>query len=136
MTEAPPPTDGDPEDTHGGNFWGWLRDHKNGALHSELSEKLAELGLAVLEHEKQGSLTLTITVKPTKDGATTFVTDDVKSNVPTADRGGSIMFVDEDGSLVRQNPRQMSLPMRVVKETQAGEPVVIDTETGEVRELG
>lgn len=117
-----------------GNFWGWLREHKGGALHSELGEKLAELTTACIEHNGSGSLTLQIKVKSSGDDQTVFIKDDIKSNVPQADRGGSIMFVGDDGSLSRENPRQMSLPMRVV-ETQQGEPVVLDTNTGEVRSI-
>ncbi len=131
MTEnTTPPVDDKPT----GNFWGWLREHKQGALHSELSEKLAELALACLEHEKAGSLTLTINVRDSGDGSTVFVSDDLKAKIPTADRGGSIMFASDDGTLSRQDPRQMTLPMKVV-ETDAGEPVVLDTATGEVRSI-
>lgn len=122
------------EETPVGNFWGWLREHKNGALHSELSEKLAELTVACIEHNKSGTLTLSIKVKSSGDAATVMITDEVKSNVPTADRGGSIMYVAEDGSVSRQNPRQLSLPLRVI-ETDTGEPVTLDEQTGEIRSI-
>jgi hypothetical protein len=124
-------TESDIADVPAGNFWGWLREHKNGALHAELSEVLAEVTSAVLEHEKVGSLTLKVTVAPTKDGRTVFVTDEVKSTIPKADRGGSIMFADADGNLSRRDPRQMELTMRVV-ERDNGDPIVIDGTTGEV----
>ena len=116
------------------NFWTWLREHKQGALHGELSEQLSELVSAVLEHNKAGTLTIKISVAPTKDGSTVFVSDDVKASVPTADRGGSIMFADDEGNLSRNNPRQMELPMRVI-ETVDEQPVEVDTTTGEVKEL-
>ncbi len=135
MTNVPPPIEGDPEDVQRGNFWGWLRDHKNGALHAELSEALAEVSLASMEHGKVGTLTLKISVKPTKDGSTVYVADDLSVNPAKADRGVAIMFANEDGSLTRHNPNQMSMPMRVVKELSNGEPVIIETDTGVVKEI-
>jgi hypothetical protein len=117
-----------------GNFWGWLREHKQGALHSELSEALAEVTNAVLEHGKVGSLTLKISVAPTKDGITVFVSDDLTVKAPQADRGGSIMFADHDGNLTRRDPRQLEMPMRVV-ELENGDPIVVDATTGEVRDI-
>lgn len=116
-------------------FWSWLREQRHGALHAELGETLAEVVQAVIEQGKNGSVTLSIKVAPTKDGASVFVTDDVKKNVPTADRGGSIMFAAANGELTRNDPRQLSLERFHVVETATKEPVVVDTDTGEIREI-
>jgi hypothetical protein len=117
-------------------FWSWLREHKRGSLHSELSEELATLIAAVQEHEKAGSLTLKISVAPASDGRMVVVTDDVTSKIPQADRGASLFFTDEAGGLHREDPMQMKLDteLRVV-ETSSGDPVVIEATTGEVVEL-
>lgn len=89
-------------------FAAFLQEQRRGALHSELSEALQELVLAVEEHRKAGSLTLTVSVKPFGDG-TVAVTDKLKLSVPEGERGSGIFFVDADGNLVRNDPRQMKI---------------------------
>lgn len=90
-------------------FADFLLEQRRGLLHHELSEGLNELLEAVLEHGKNGSLTLTVTVKPAGAGdMTVFVTDDVKVKKPEGDRPASLFFVDDDRNLTRENPRQMS----------------------------
>lgn len=90
-------------------FAAWLQEQRKGSLHSELSDALAELGLACLEHQGAGAITLTIKAKPNKDGVSLTVTDDVKTKLPQADRGAAIFFADSDGNLSRNNPRQDEL---------------------------
>lgn len=113
----------------------FLQEHKRGALAGELAATLQEVVAAVIEHGKKGSVTLKLDVAPSKDGMTVFVTDDVKKSVPKADRGGSIMFPDAKGNLHRSDPNQMRLERFHVVETAAEEPVVVDTATGEIREI-
>lgn len=117
------------------SFWTWLREHKRGSLHTELSEELAKVIAAVQEFEKPGALTLKITVAPASDGRMVIVTDDVSSKVPKADRGASLFFADESGGLHREDPTQMRFEELRVVETAEAEPVVIDASTGEVVEL-
>jgi hypothetical protein len=95
-------------------FGSWVAEQRQGALHAELTEKLAELTAACVELEKKGTLTLKITVEPQKDKVTLFVTDDVKVAAPVADRPSALYFADADGSLRREDPRQMKLPLREV----------------------
>lgn len=113
----------------------FFQQHRRGALQAEIEEELQELNLAVLEHGKKGSLTITIGVAPSKDGMTVFVTDDLKVNKPKADRGGSIMFPDAKGNLHRSDPNQMRLERFHVVETKNDDAVVVDTATGEVKEV-
>jgi len=115
-------------------FATFLAEHKRGALAHELAEKLQDVVSAVMEHEKKGSLTLKLEVAPTKDGMTVYVSDDIKTNIPEADRGASIMFPDEKGNLHRQDPNQLELGKFHVVETNDAAPVVVDTATGEVVE--
>lgn len=117
------------------NFFAWLREQRSGALHDELGQELAALTAAVIEHGKKGTLTLKIGVSPTKDGMTVFVTDDVIVSAPKADRGGSIMFPDAAGQLHRSNPNQLTIDRMHVVQTEDDDPVVVDTTTGEVREI-
>lgn len=118
-------------------FADWLRDHKKGELHAELSEALADAALASLEHRKTSTVMLKITLKPNQDGVTLFVGDDVTKNLAKGDRGGSTFYCDDEGNMSRSDPRQMSLddqPLRVV-ETSDGEAVVLDADTGEVQQI-
>lgn len=91
----------------------WLLEQRNGILHSELSERLQELTLAVMEHEKTGTLTLVIKIAPAETiDAAMVISDEVKSKVPEADRGASLFYGDTAGNLSRRDPRQPQLPFQ------------------------
>lgn len=96
-------------------FHDWLREHRNGATHDELSDALQELVAAVAEEGKAGKLTLTISLKPadTKDGAL-YVSDDIKISPPRRSKSGSIFFVSPDNTLIREDPRQPKLELREI----------------------
>lgn len=96
-------------------FAAWLQEQRNGALHTELSEALAEVAAAALEHNKPGKVTLTISVKPAAVGQpTVFVADEVKTVIPQAEKPTSLFFADGRGNLTRRDPRQAELPLRDV----------------------
>ena len=101
-------------------FAAFVQEQRNGGLHGELSEALTKLVAAVGEIEKKGTLVLTLTVTPNRDGQTVVVTDKVKVTLPESERGAAIYFFDEEGNLSRQNPRQIELPLR---EASRGEAV-------------
>jgi hypothetical protein len=96
-------------------FMDWLREHKNGALHDELSDGLQELVAAVMEEGKAGTLTLTIKVGPfgKGDGALQ-VAAEAKVKPPKAPAGVSIFFATPENNLVRQDPRQQSMELREI----------------------
>lgn len=94
-------------------FMAVLREQRNGMTHSELTDSLSEVVQAVLETGKAGSLTLTMKVSLSGDGAV-IVTDDVKVKVPQPERKGSVFFADQFGNLSRSNPNQPELPLREV----------------------
>lgn len=136
MTET---TNGDESGAEpvGGVMFTFLREQRSGATCSELDETIRELTKAVQEHGKSGSVTLTIKVKPLRNSANGVeILDDINKAIPEADRGGSIMFVDENGRLHRSDPNQLQFdqPLKVI-ETNAGEPVMLNEGTGEVREI-
>lgn len=96
-------------------FSQFLIEQRGGALHGELSEKLQELVAAVAEHDKGGTLSLTITVKPAGTGTSMYVVaDEVKVKTPLGERGASLFFADGEGNLSRSDPRQPELPLREV----------------------
>jgi hypothetical protein len=93
----------------------FLGEHRNGALHDELSDKLQELVAAVATEEKGGTITLKISVKPANagNGALT-VTDEIKVTAPKVTKSGSIFFVSPENNLIREDPRQHRLDLREV----------------------
>lgn len=94
----------------------FLIEQRNGALHAELSDALADVVKAVQDHHKAGAVSLTITVKPGAKGtATLVVTDDVKVKAPRGERPAAMFFADADGNLSRNDPRQTELPLRRVE---------------------
>ena len=98
-------------------FAAFLQEQRRGALHGELSERLQELVLAVEEHRKAGTLTLTLSVKPNGNGVVT-ISDKVVVKVPEGERGSSIFFTDEAGNLVR-DPRGQTTIDDAVAEARA-----------------
>lgn len=103
-------------------FAAWLQEQRNGLLHSELSDKLAELVETIQEHEKSGTLTLTISIRPSKVYGAVEIEDTVKVKAPEADRDAGLFFADSHGNLSRRDPRQPELPLRDASASAAESP--------------
>ena len=88
----------------------------NGATLGELSEALNKVVANVRATGKAGSITLTLKVAPASKGSTDVlvVESQVKTKLPEPDRGVTIFFATADNTLVRNDPRQQQLPLRVV----------------------
>lgn len=93
-------------------FMDFLREHRSGATHEDLSDRLQELVAAVSEENKGGKLVLTITVKPMGKGDGLEVGADIKLAPPLPVPGTSIFFASVDNNLVRQDPRQQAMELR------------------------
>lgn len=104
-------------------FAKFVQEQRQGSLHAELSDALAELAQAVLTLEKKGTLTLKLTATPSKDGATVILSDEVKTSIPQPARGAGIFFVDDIGNISRENPRQQRLPLVEAVDRRTGEIV-------------
>jgi hypothetical protein len=88
-------------------FADWLREQSNGRTHDELSEALADVTQAVTDTGKKGTLTLTVTIAPVKNGGGALVVSDaVKTAAPKPDRRTSVFYSDINGNLTREDPRQ------------------------------
>lgn len=99
-------------------FTAFLHEQRGGVLHAELTDELAKLVAKVSEHEKGGTLTLKITVKPEADGAVK-VSDEIAVKAPRPAARPSLFFTDSAGNLSRRNPRQPELPLREVQTPEA-----------------
>lgn len=95
-------------------FMDFLREHRNGVTHDELSDALQELVAAVAEEGKSGSMTFTINIKPMGKSDGLEVSAEVKVKPPKTTPGVSIFFASPDNNLVRQDPRQQSMELREV----------------------
>lgn len=97
-----------------------LQQIAKGAAHQKLSEELADLVVAVGEFQKKGTLTITISVEPTKGTETLTVSATHAVKAPQATEA-SIFFFDESGNLTRHDPRQTEAPLREVGVARRGE---------------
>lgn len=97
-----------------------LQEIAKGRAHARLSEALADLVIAVAETDKKGTLTLTISVEPTKGMDNLTVSANCVVKLPT-EQQASIFFADESGQLSRNDPRQIEAPLREVGVAHRGE---------------
>lgn len=92
----------------------------SGGTYDELGQALGELVEAVQTTRKAGTLKLSLKVSP--NGVNSVkIADDVTVKLPAPDRATSVMFVDEDMSLRRSDPRQPKLPLKQVSGPEAAE---------------
>lgn len=81
---------------------------RHGDLNDELDEKIAELIAECKATGKTGELILKLKIKPGTSGqAEIFDTVDLK--LPKPARETSILFINDDASLQREDPRQRTL---------------------------
>lgn len=95
-------------------FMDFLREHRNGVTHDELSDALQELVAAVTSEERGGTLTVTLSVKPIGKSDGLEVGAKVTIKAPQPHPGVSIFFPTPENNLVRQDPRQQSMELRPV----------------------
>ena len=94
-------------------FTGVLMNYGNGALDELLVSDLQDVVLAVMRTGKTGTLTLKIKVSQNSDN-TVELDANVTPNKPAGSVGKALFFPDEEGRLLRQDPRQPALPFREI----------------------
>lgn len=90
-----------------------------GRFIDEASEKLAELIRAVNESGRTGKVELIIGVKKATRGGAMHVTGKVKLTKPAEEPMEAMLFSDEEGRLLTEDPKQQKLDLRVVEEKSA-----------------
>ena len=110
------------EKPSGNSFMRVMQDFRAGASLDELSEGLHDLVSKVKETGKGGSIVYTIKVKPASKGVgfSVLITDDVNVKCPKLERDSGIFYATDENNLVRENPAQKNLDLKVVP---AAEPV-------------
>ena len=98
----------------GNNFVAVLTQLHRGTAVADASEGLAEVVRAVRENGKKGKLTLTIAVVPLSKGDAVDLVCEVTTKTPKPNKGSSLFFVADDGTLVRNDPRQGELKLTVL----------------------
>lgn len=87
-----------------------LASMRNGAANDAATAELEKLVKAVQETGKKGNVTLKFNVQKLKDGDTELQVEiKVASSIPVSDIPKGIYYGDDNGSLHRTDPRQMSL---------------------------
>ncbi len=87
-----------------------LNSLRYGLLMDELSLKLEDCVKAATETGKMATLTLNLKIKPEAQGAQIFITDEIKTKIPTLAKEATIFFPEDSGNLLRSDPRQTTLP--------------------------
>lgn len=105
------------------SFESVLRLQRRGALLTELSEKLQQAVLAVREHTKEASVTLTFKIAPANaDASALSVLDEVKVKLPEARKANTLFYATDDGRLVREDPNQSEMDLKIAPKPTAVVP--------------
>lgn len=89
-------------------FSDWLADYGKGALDDKLTAALREVAEQVVLLDKNGTITLKLTLAPKAGGV--IVAPRVSFQAPEGKEGGQFFYVTSDGSLSRRDPNQPTLP--------------------------
>lgn len=98
-----------------------LAELREGLMLDELADAIQNAVTAVRASGKPSRVVLSLTVRPVKQSGGTVVAidDDVKVKLPPLEKGGTLLFADDDGVLTRHNPKQPQLPLREVAHVSA-----------------
>ncbi len=98
-----------------GRFISTLQAYNEGECLTDLSEETRKLAEAVLMTGKPGSVTLKLTFKPAStSGAALVIEDEISTKLPKVNKRSAIFFVDPAFNLLRDNPKQLGLDLKVV----------------------
>lgn len=89
-----------------------LREIRKGRPVEEATNALADVVRAVDETGKEGSVTITLKVKPTKHGGPEKqLICEIKAKKPICDIAAAVFFSDDEGDLFRVDPRQEEMQL-------------------------
>ena len=108
-----------------GNFIALLQGKTGGVMLHDLDEQLAALVRSVQMTRKGGTLTYKVKISPNAK-AGVKIDDELSIKEPKAEAGVSFFFADEHGTLLRNDPRQATLPLRSVDDDAEQAPRVIN----------
>ena len=79
-----------------------------GNVANSLDDKLTEVVEAVHLNNKVGSITIKLKILPNGENGIT-IEEEIASKVPQPNRGKTLFFTDDNGNLLRNDPRQSDL---------------------------
>lgn len=91
-----------------------LESLQGGSTVAELDEEIKKLIQVCEQTGKVGTLQLSIKIKPRGQTGQVEILDDIKSTPPKFERGVTIMFSTPEGNLMREDPRQSKLDLKVL----------------------
>lgn len=97
-----------------------LQKLQRGKTARELATAMQDLVAAVQDTGKAGTLQVTLKVSKSKASGMVEISDSYVVKAPRADREVSLFYVTDDHNLVRDDPRQLELPVGPVR---VAEPV-------------
>jgi hypothetical protein len=99
-----------------GAFLAMLQQQRRGECMNDLADAVRKLTTAVQLTGRAGDLVLKLTLRPASKGAgnALVIEDDIRLKEPKPEQPGSIFFADEDGNLLREDPRQLNMELRTV----------------------
>ena len=100
-----------------------LRDLRGDMAADEATDELARVVRMVEETGKPGELTIKLTVRRASKAALT-IRDVITTKLPKEDSNDTLMFASVEGSLLRDDPRQARLDLKVASAEPA--PVAVD----------
>jgi len=113
-----------------------LQTHDGGDVCNELADAMREATAAVVLSGKASTIELKVKFTPAAKGAFGVVFSKPKVRKSEPERGSSIWFSDEQGNLMRNDPRQKELPLRTVAEVPKVVAVAEMPAVKEVRQVG
>lgn len=96
-----------------------LGELEGGDVLREMTDKLYDVGRAVRDTRKEGTIKLTVKLTPT--GKSFIVDAKIETKVPEHDRPSTTFFMTPEGTLMRNDPNQPRLPLREVMDESTGE---------------
>lgn len=97
-------------------FFSLMQVHRHGEALNDLSAALRDSTEAAQLTGKPATVTLKITIKPAAQikGAV-IVEDDISVKLPKIKNDNSIFYADAEGNLLREDPKQMKLQLKVIE---------------------
>jgi len=96
-----------------GNFIAMLQGKTGGVMLPTLDAKLAEVVQRVTQTGKAGSLTYKLKILPNAR-AGVRLQDTIETKLPNEEEGVSFFWVGQGGALLKNDPNQTELPLRIV----------------------
>ncbi|WP_404422954.1 hypothetical protein [Nibricoccus sp. IMCC34717] len=100
--------------------------HKTeGVTTTELDVALADLVREVAHTRRPGKLCYTLTIEPNARAGVTLI-DEVKITPPKNEKEKSFFYLGDGGVLLRNDPRQAELSLRMIDDAPAAAPKTVN----------